>query len=339
MSVGIVVGGQYGGEGKGKIVSYLALCDNPDVVAKSSGPNCRHRIYLHDGTSYDLRLLPASVIAGKGRMIFGAGSLIHVETLFSEMNYFHCHDRVAVDYRAGVITDSIVRAQRALPHYQAIGTTYSGTGLASAERSLRRLTLAKEHPRIQPYLNDVPAEIHNVIRAGKSVLVEGGQSFWLSNYHGDYPYVTSRDTTAAAFASQIGIGLKYVTDIILVVKCFPTRNSSGRLPREIKNMNNHPAMCMREGVEGLGQDERTTQRRIGTFCLEDVSRSAMVNSATQVALTGVDVYDPSCANSRNKKQLTSRVRGLLEEIEDGVQVPVTLVSTGPHPYDTIDMRE
>lgn len=339
MSVSIVVGGQYGGEGKGKIVSFLTMRDRPDIVARASGPNCRHRVGLGNGTLYDLRLIPASVVANHGRMLLGPGSLIHIPTLLEEMDFFHCHNSVGIDYKAGVIEEAHISQQTAMLHYGEIGTTYSGTGTASAERCLRRLKLARDCDSLYPYLTDVPMDIYRAIQAGNCVLVEGGQSFWLSNYHGDYPYVTSRDTTAAACASQLGIGPRHITEIVLVIKCFPTRNSSGRLPSEIYNPENHPALCMAEGVEGLpGPSQRTVRRRVGRFCPEDVVRAAVVNSATQIALTGADAYDPSCAYANEKEKLTHRVRALIEEIEDSVQVPVTLVSTGPFPAHTVDLR-
>ncbi len=340
MPVTIVVGGQYGGEGKGKIVSYLALRDRPEIVAKGAGPNCRHRVCLSSGKTWDLRLLPASVEVGSGKMLFGPGSLIHIQTLFGEMDYFRCHSRVGIDYMTGVIEDEHIRQQVAMAHYTTLGTTYSGTGTASSERCLRRLRLAREYECLQPFLTDVPLIVYAAARESKCVLIEGGQSFWLSNYHGDYPYVTSRDTTAAAFASQVGIGPRLVTDVVLVVKCFPTRNSAGRLPREARSRGTHPGLAMSEGVEGLGPKEKVVQRRIGQFCLADAARAAMVNSASQIALTGVDVYDPACARlcGSDSGGLSRKVLALIHKIEDSVRVPVTLVSTGPRAEDTIDLR-
>jgi adenylosuccinate synthase len=70
--------------------------------------------------------------------------------------------------------------------------------------------------------------MQKALEDGKKILIEGCQSFGLSNYHGEYPFVTSRDSTAAAFLSQCGLPPKAADSVVLVLKCFPTRNMVGK---------------------------------------------------------------------------------------------------------------
>ncbi len=66
----IIVGSQYGGEGKGKITAYLAFRDNVDYVVRCGGPNSGHTVYRR-GQVYKLRLLPAGFVNSGSRLLFG----------------------------------------------------------------------------------------------------------------------------------------------------------------------------------------------------------------------------------------------------------------------------
>ncbi|RQW81269.1 MAG: adenylosuccinate synthetase, partial [Geobacter sp.] len=69
----ILVGGQYGDEGKGKIISHLALSDNPEIVARGGvGPNAGHKV-LYDGNWYSLRMLPCGFVNKNSKIMIGAG--------------------------------------------------------------------------------------------------------------------------------------------------------------------------------------------------------------------------------------------------------------------------
>ena len=80
MVLTIVVGGQFGGEGKGKIVSYLSLEDNLDYVVRCGGPNSGHTV-VFGGNRYALRLLPAGFINSGSRLLLAAGTLINPDIL------------------------------------------------------------------------------------------------------------------------------------------------------------------------------------------------------------------------------------------------------------------
>ena len=227
----IVVGAQFGGEGKGKIAAYLAYRDRPNVACRCGGPNSSHTV-VWKGKQYRLRMLPtAAVINPKIDVYFGAGTFVHPPTLFSEMAEIKFQGRLVIDPRAGVITEDIIRAQRRDPRYSTIGSTLTGTGYASALRCLRSLKLAKDSPEISQssvQLSDVSFAVSDVLKNRGSVLVEGHQGFGLSNYHGDYPYTSSRDSTASSMLAEIGLGPRQDNmRIVLATKIFPTRITLG----------------------------------------------------------------------------------------------------------------
>ncbi|MEM2915189.1 MAG: adenylosuccinate synthetase, partial [Candidatus Bathyarchaeia archaeon] len=114
-----------------------------------------------------------------------------------------------------------------------IKTTGTGTGPCNADRVLRKAKLAKDVPELKGFLADVPLEVNEAIDKGENVLIEGTQGTFLSLWHGTYPYCTSKDVTASAACSDVGLGPKKVDDVIVVFKAFTTRVGAGPLPGEI----------------------------------------------------------------------------------------------------------
>src|SRR3989304_5481244 len=168
----IAVGGFFGDEGKGKIISYLALKDNPSIVVRGgAGPNAGHTV--KDGNrTYKIRMLPSGFLNKKSKVMIGPGVVINPDVLLKEIN----------------------------------GTTGSGTGPANAERAMRTLKLAKDIKSLSAYLGDIPTAVNSALDSNENVLVEGTQGTHLSLWHGTYPYVTSKDVTASAICSDIGLG-------------------------------------------------------------------------------------------------------------------------------------
>ena len=114
--VTILVGGQWGDEGKGKIISYLALKDKPDIIARSGvGPNAGHTV-IHNGKKYALRLTPSGFINKKARLLIGAGVLINPEVMIDEITNFKVKDRIGIDKRAGIIASSHIEFYTASDH-------------------------------------------------------------------------------------------------------------------------------------------------------------------------------------------------------------------------------
>ncbi|MHC1637243.1 MAG: adenylosuccinate synthetase, partial [Candidatus Nezhaarchaeales archaeon] len=193
--------------------------------------------------------------------------------------------------------------------------------------------LARDVKELRNYLGDVLAIICNALDHGHNVLLEGTQGYYLSLYHGTYPYVTSRDTTASAVCSEVGVGPKMVDEVIVVFKSYVTRVGEGPLPGELPE----------EEAEKLGLIEVATvtgrKRRVAFFNYELAKRAVIANSATQIALTRVDTLFPHASRAKRYEDLPREAREFIENIENNLKVPVTIVSTGPDVFDTIDLRD
>src|SRR6266571_1301715 len=86
MPLTVVVGGQYGSEGKGKVTAYLARRDNADIV---------------------LRCLPAGFVNPRTRLLLAAGALVNPEILLTEIKTTWIDPRrVGVDRNAGIVSPS-----------------------------------------------------------------------------------------------------------------------------------------------------------------------------------------------------------------------------------------
>jgi adenylosuccinate synthase len=332
----IVVGAQYGGEGKGKICSYLGFVAGYRYVCRTGGVNSSHTV-RYGNHFHKLRMMPASAVVSDSTFLFGAGSLIHIDTLLREMECLSiAPSQVVIDPQAGIVTADCVEAQRRDPRYQHLGSTLTGTGYATAARGMRKLKLARDYTELRGHLGDVSGLLFDATQRGQAVLVEGHQAMGLSNYHGDYPYTSSRDCTAAALLSEIGVGPRVDMDIILVVKMFPTRNHEGRLPNEL-TIEEADDLGIREfggGAWGLN-DQR---RRVARLDWPDIHRAVRLNSPTCVALTGLDHAFPECRGARTPDELSPGALAFVEEFERRIGVPIGVISTGPDVVETVALE-
>jgi len=293
----LVIGGQYGGEGKGKVSAFLAKQESFDIVCRTGGVNSKHTA-IENGKAFDLRQIPTAATTGfKGKIVYGAGSLVHIPTLLEEMKLTEVSEsQILIDHKTGILTEENIQAQRADSRYAILDSTMTGTGYATAQRALRKLPLAREFPELESMRGDVPVFLHDALIAHKNVMIEGHQSSGLSNYHGDYPYSSNRDSTAAALLSELGIGPRYQMRIVLVIKAFPTRNHNGRLPNEM-NIEEADRLNITEYGGGSWGIENN-RRRVAHIDYEDIRRAVRLNTPTELALTGIDYLDRAA-----KKQL------------------------------------
>jgi adenylosuccinate synthase len=342
MAVIVVVGGQYGGEGKGKIVAHLAKRDDPDFVVRCGGPNSGHTVYL-ENQIFKLRLLPAGFVNSRSRLLLAAGSIINLEILLAEIELTGIDSyRVGIDRNAAIITDEDEKRESELDLRDKIGSTLSGTGIGVIKRALRdgTIKLASDIPEARPFITDVSSEVNCGIDKGQLCIVEGTQGFGLSLYHTlCYPYATSRDTTASAFLSEVGLSPMKVDSIIMAVRTFPIRveGKSGPLKNEItweelKKRSGYPYPI----IEYTTVTGRT--RRIAAFDMELVRRATMVNRPTELALHGADYIDYNNKGLMEFKNLCNKTKLFVESLERELYVPVTLIGTGPSDEELIDRR-
>jgi adenylosuccinate synthase len=343
MPLTIVVGGQFGGEGKGKIVSHLSAADNVDYVVRCGGPNSGHTVDFN-GKRYALRLLPAGFINARTRLLLAAGTLIDTRILLREIELCDVDpSRVGVDFNAGTITEDYAEYERRLRLKKRIGSTLSGTGAGVARRALRdsNFRLAKETPELKQFLTCVSSETNEALDRNLKVVIEGTQGYGLSLYHSDcYPYTTSRDTTASAFLSEVGVSPLRVDSIVMVIRTCPIRvaGNSGPLANEItweevQKLSGYPYL--------LSEFTTVTKqiRRVALFDIDLVKKAAMVNRPTQIALNGVDYLDYRNKGLKDSAVLTEKARSFVEWIERELKVRIDFVGTGPTNEELIDRRD
>jgi adenylosuccinate synthase len=328
----VVVDGFFGDGGKGKIVSYLVVADDVAVCARGGvGPNAGHTV-VKDGVTFKLRMVPCGFVNPDTRLLIGPGVVVNPEVVLKEVEELGIHGRFGIDPQCAIIEPKHIEADKRGHLKEKIGTTGTGTGPCNADRALRVAKMAKEIPEFKCFISDVPRELNDALDSGANVILEGTQGTYISLYHGTYPYVTSNDVCASAICSDVGVGPTRVDEVVLVFKAYVTRVGAGYLAGEISA----------EEAKKRGWDEYGTvtgrQRRAAPFNFDLAKRAAMLNGATQLAVTKLDVLYPDCKSTHELSDLNPEAVAFIEKIEEEIGLPVTLIGTGPGVKEVIDRR-
>ena len=239
MPVTVIVGGQYGSEGKGKVAHWLAREKSASVAVRTGGPNAGHTVEDVPDHPVVLRQLPTAAFLPNVMCVLGPGSYIDPDLLLDEVSRTGLSaDRLLIDPNATVITKDDKTRERKSTLRASIGSTQSGTGATVIKRIERKVSteLAKNDVRLSHFTAPVAPFLRSQLLLGRRIVLEGTQGFGLSLLHAPtYPYVTSRDTTAAAFVSEVGLSPMDIDEIVMVLRAFPIRVSgnSGPLANEI----------------------------------------------------------------------------------------------------------
>jgi len=328
----VVVDGFYGDGGKGKIVSYLAVADDAAVCVRGGvGPNAGHTV-VKDGKEYKLRMVPCGFVNPRTLQLIGPGVVVNPEVFLREVEVTGIEGRVGLDPQCAIIEQKHIEQDQRGYLKEKIGTTGTGTGPCNADRALRVAKMAREVPMLKPYIRDVPLLVNSALDREERVILEGTQGTFISLFHGGYPYVTSKDVCAAGICSDVGVGPTRVDEVVMVCKAYVTRVGEGPLDGEISF----------EEAKRRGWDEYGTvtgrQRRAAPFNHGLAKRAAMLNGATQLAITKFDILYPELEGSSSYGDLSSEAKKFIQGIEDKVGLPVTLIGTGPDVKEVIDRR-
>jgi adenylosuccinate synthase len=330
----IIVGAQWGDEGKGLISAYLGMRDNPKYVARAgTGPNAEHGIFLKDEKTYlKTNQLPLGCMFNpKVEVRVGSGVAVDPVKLIAEIEKYSLHGRVKIDYRCPIVTQEHIDGEINSAHNQAIGSTMSGTGLCRRDFVQRIAKQAKDFPELGKYLTDTAKDINLAARTD-NIIVESSQGTFLSlAVSPDYPNVTSDNVTAMAAADDVLLNWKHIKDVILIVKALPTREGAGGMGN-VEEMS-QDVMVERGFVEpsSIGG---TTRRKAYGIDWDMLQYAVEINGATQIALTFLDHYDSEMTNVIDKDKITAKTWDLIAQISRKTQVPVTILNTGKS-YDRI----
>lgn len=344
--VDVIVGGQYGSEGKGNICAHLA--HDYDVLVRVGGPNAGHMVAYPEQKYVQLPSGTRSNTSTK--VLIGAGATIWPDQMIKEIAQCGLtKERLVIDERAMIIEQSDREIEGKL--LGGIASTKQGVGAATARKIIGRgcdppfgdrVRLACEHPDIREYVGSVGRELEDAYATGKRVMLEGTQGTSLSLHHGQYPYVTSRETTAAGCLADAGIAPGRVRRVIMVTRTYPIRvgGTSGPMVLPIETQ----TVAERSGLP-LHQIDKTevgtisgTKRRMAEFDWEQLRRSAILNGATDIALTFADYITAENQNARRYEQLSNETKRFIEEVEFVSNAPVSLISTRFHRFGVIDRR-
>lgn len=338
----IIVGGQYGSEGKGKVTALLAQQAEAPFVVRCGGPNAGHTVNVGN-EAIVLRQVPSCPTHPRATLLIAAGCVVDQTILLRELDLLQIpQDRIIVDPRAVLVSDQDRNHERAsLAH---ISSTFSGTGAALVRRISRShdVQLVKDSAAIRNRCTValVAGILHETLAGGGDVFIEGSQGFGLSLLHSPhYPYVTSRDTSAAGVAMEAGLSPRHVDNIVMVLRTFPIRvgGPSGPLPNEI---------TWEEVQRISGAPEVTPEftsvtkklRRVAKFDIEAVKLACHYNAPTSLAIMGLDRLDYANSKVLEFGKLTSSVMDFVNFVERETAAPVTLLGTGFATYDAINSR-
>ena len=207
-NIDIIVGLQYGDEGKGKIVNQLARNNKYDYCIRyNGGANAGHTIY-NNGKKIVTHQIPSGLLHGI-KSIIADNCYININKLFEECkmlkdNGYVFENNLFVSDKCHLITDKHLGIDK---KDSIIGTTKSGIGPCAIDKYGRNGIRLCDDTRYREKLLtlgiqviNVPSLIYHYYASNgyyPSLLIEGAQGFGLDINHGDYPYVTSSHCIAS----------------------------------------------------------------------------------------------------------------------------------------------
>uniref|UniRef100_A0A8C6UWX5 Adenylosuccinate synthetase n=1 Tax=Neogobius melanostomus TaxID=47308 RepID=A0A8C6UWX5_9GOBI len=319
--VTVVLGAQWGDEGKGKVVDLW----RPRQIMSAGGGN---NTVVVDAKEYDFHLLPSGIINPKSISLIGNGVVIHLPGLFEECEKNEKVIIIIIHFICNCSTfhqvvDGLQETERQAQEGKNIGTTKKGIGPAYSSKAsrtglrvcdllgdfkdfstkfknlvhqyqtmypslvvdeegqLKKLTEYAE--RLRPMVRDGVYYMYEALHgAPKNILVEGANAALLDIDFGTYPFVTSSNCTVGGACTGLGIPPLNVGDVFGVSKAYTTRVGIGAFPTEQLNVRGSwCAIC-----------SRVTNRDM--FCKLDlviVRYAHMINGFTAIALTKLDILD------------------------------------------------
>lgn len=349
--IDVLVGGQYGSEGKGNIAQYLA--PEYDVLVRVGGPNAGHKVFRSGADPYTFRQLPSGYLGNRdAKLVIGAGAVIGLNTLLREIADLAIpFDKLLIDPQAMVIDPSDVEwEERTLKG--AIGSTAQGIGAATARKILYRrpdtnVQLARDTPALKHYVDDTVEYFAHCLSTGKRLMLEGTQGTSLSLHHGSYPHVTSRVTTAAACLAESGLAPRHVRRVVMVCRTYPIRvgdsvegKTSGFMsqPLTFKDIADRSGIPLIELESTEIGSVSHRPRRVAEFDWAQLRRSLLLNGPTDICLTFADYFGVDNRQAYRYEQLNDDTLRFIDEMEKVSGIPVSMISTAFNERNIIDRR-
>lgn len=336
MANSIVVGLQWGDEGKGKVVDFLT--EEADLVVRAQGGNNAGHTVIANGEKYILHLIPSGILWQEKHCVIGNGVVLDPVGLVTEIEKLEAQgvviaeENLAISNRAHVVLPyhkALDEARELARGDKAIGTTKRGIGPTYADKANRnglRLAdllneevaaeliscrleevnettakfnlpqftteqvLAEIKPaleRLRPHIKDTIPIVHDARKAGKTILFEGAQGFFLDIDFGTFPYVTSSSTSSGGAVSGSGLPPQAIQEVIGVCKAYTTRVGEGPFITENDDFSDYMHNTLgREFGATTGRP-----RRCGWLDTVLLKFSCLINGVTKLAITNLDGLD------------------------------------------------
>ena len=333
MPASVVVGTQWGDEGKGKATDYLA--DRMDLVVRYQGGNNAGHTILAEGHTLKLQLIPSGILYPHITSMIADGVVVDPRVLLQEMDGLAAlgidPSRLVVSGNCHMIMPYHLEIERVTERFlgkNALGTTKRGIGPAYADKAARiglriqdlfdegifrekldivlkekNLVLSRVYgrlpltagmivddymryaERLRPHVGETSKLLHEALRSGKNVLLEGAQGTMLDLDKGTYPFVTSSNPVTGYALASAGIGPREVERVIGITKAYVTRVGAGPFPTE-----DHGPGGDRLGERGREFGTVTgRKRRCGWFDAVILRYAARVNGLSELFVTKLDV--------------------------------------------------
>lgn len=342
----IVVGGQFGSEGKGAVAGWLARGDRGlgfvTAAVRVAGPNAGHSAMDANGKVWALRCIPVMAVTNPDCMlVLAAGSeidpaVLDAEIEMLELGGINVTDRLYIDEQATVLTPEHIEQEGGYGGHltKAVGSTGKGIGAARADRLWRKARLWGDVYPGHASTDTVTTLREHLSDPYTHVVIEGTQGYGLGLHAGYYPKCTSSDCRAVDFAAMAGITPwtdVNATDVWVTLRTFPIRvaGNSGPLHEELTWEQ------LADETDGYVRPERTTvtkvERRVGRWDPVLAAEAVKANGGrhAQIALTFFDYWYPELAGCQSTDDLKDHHFDHIERIEREIGASVAYLGTGP----------
>ena len=174
MPVSIVIGGQFGSEGKGKVAAYFTNKYGAAASIRVGGPNSGHTVYNNLEQKFILKQLPTASVFNNCLSIIAAGSYINLDILQREIKEVKINDsNLLIDPNAVIISEEDMLSEAEYLKGN-IGSTGSGTGSALRRRMERKrnLIFAKDVPELTRYIALTTPVLRDLLNKNERILIE-----------------------------------------------------------------------------------------------------------------------------------------------------------------------
>uniref|UniRef100_A0A3B3CGV0 Adenylosuccinate synthetase n=1 Tax=Oryzias melastigma TaxID=30732 RepID=A0A3B3CGV0_ORYME len=294
--VTVVLGAQWGDEGKGKVVDLLAT--EADIVCRCQGGNNAGHTVVVDGKEYfNIKRL---IVSDRAHLVFDFHQVVdglqeterqaqegkNIGTTKKGIGPAYSSKASRTGLRVcdllGDFKDFSTRFKNLVHQYQSMYPSLT----ADVEEQLKKLKEYAE--RLRPMVRDGVYYMYEALHGPpKKILVEGANAALLDIDFGTYPFVTSSNCTVGGACTGLGIPPMNIGDVFGVSKAYTTRVGIGAFPTEQLN-------AVGELLQTRGHEVGVTtgrKRRCGWLDLVIVRYAHMINGFTAIALTKLDILD------------------------------------------------